>query len=272
MSAVHTFLLFCYVYFGAVACLIAVLLASARYALVPSDRKRCEIFIVAAVYSCAMLPVFAYALSALSGLRPIRLDYYIFQIDALFGQPAFWMGRLLESSWLLKVPIILAYDSLQFAMVAVFGFCLWCQSKESARHVLATFVLVFAAAIPVYLILPVSGPRYAFPGFPYSAPAHLVVHSTMLTAPPNGIPSCHFATALVIAWFLRETRRGRIVGIAFVALTFMATLGTGEHYLVDLIIAVPYAAACCWAAGKLLEIRKVRIPEPALDPIIPQVG
>jgi len=58
------------------------------------------------------------------------------------------------------------------------------------------------------------------------------------------MPSGHFLGALLMYWFSRQCRWQVHVGFAvFTALTALATVGLGEHYLVDLIAAIPFAAA-----------------------------
>ena len=64
------------------------------------------------------------------------------------------------------------------------------------------------------------------------------------TAPRNSLPSLHFAWALLILWSLKPGQRlARLLAVLFVIATVLATLGSGEHYLVDLIVAVPFATS-----------------------------
>jgi hypothetical protein len=56
------------------------------------------------------------------------------------------------------------------------------------------------------------------------------------------MPSLHFAWALIALWHSRLLDVATYVAtLILVVLTFVATLGTGEHFLVDLIVAVPFA-------------------------------
>jgi len=58
----------------------------------------------------------------------------------------------------------------------------------------------------------------------------------------NAMPSMHMTWALLVWWSAWElTPLARFIASCFAALTFLATLGFGEHYLVDLIVAVPFA-------------------------------
>ena len=61
--------------------------------------------------------------------------------------------------------------------------------------------------------------------------------------PRNAIPSLHSAWALLLFWSVRHCRQWiRHAAAVFLALTLLATLGLGEHYVIDLVVAVPFAA------------------------------
>ena len=59
------------------------------------------------------------------------------------------------------------------------------------------------------------------------------------------MPSLHVAWALLVYWLWRSSRWRWIV-LAYLLLTMLATLGGGEHYLVDVVAAFPFALAV-WA-------------------------
>jgi len=97
----------------------------------------------------------------------------------------------------------------------------------------------------LYHFLPVVGPDHVF-GESFRTLAKHVVPAALTIplhqTPRNGIPSLHFTWALLIFWnVLPSHRTGRILAAGFVLLTGLATIGLGEHYLVDLIVAVPFA-------------------------------
>ncbi len=79
--------------------------------------------------------------------------------------------------------------------------------------------------------------------FPATGPAHIGDPF----APRNCIPSLHLTWALLAAVYVAP--RWRPLAIVFAALTAVATLGTGEHYVADLIVALPYAWATCWVVS-----------------------
>jgi hypothetical protein len=65
------------------------------------------------------------------------------------------------------------------------------------------------------------------------------------------MPSLHFAWPLLLWWSSRHLARvWRVSLLVFVLLTAFATVGLGEHYLFDLVVAFPFArmihAACSW--------------------------
>lgn len=93
----------------------------------------------------------------------------------------------------------------------------------------------------------VCGAILAFPfylTFPAEGPAHLGDPSAWR----NCMPSMHLTWALLLAFNLRG--KPRIVAGVFAALTALATLATGEHYLPDLIVAVPLAFLLNWLAAQ----------------------
>jgi PAP2 superfamily len=117
----------------------------------------------------------------------------------------------------------IVYDSLPLAMAA--GIAL----SDHPRRVAWALLTVGIIALPLYIAFPATGPRW-------------VSHPQ---APRNCMPSLHFTWAIMLAYY--STRRLRPAFILFAALTAIATLTTGEHYLVDLIAAIPFTWFCIWA-------------------------
>ena len=225
----------------------ALLFAAIRMILVPSDRKRCDWVLAASALSLLATFVSLGTVYFLSKLRPYKVDEYIFKIDGLLGfQPSFAIGRLLVNWNWLKLASITAYNLLPCTVVGIFSIYLWQKSQDEALVMGRTFILNLFLAVPFYLLFPASGPVYAFLGFPFMQPGHFVPHAILLSAPPNCIPSVHTSTALLILWFSRQWRLGSMVSTVYLALIVTATLGTGEHYFFDLIVAIPYSAFVLW--------------------------
>ena len=189
------------------------------------------------------------AVHHLSAIRPYKLDLFIYQIEAaLFGfQPSFAMGRFLHHFPMLRTAALFAYDGMPLAIVAILW--LYVQRRWETFRLLCVLMVNLCAAIPIYLLVPVAGPRYAFTSFPNAAPP-FIPHWMFINAPPNGIPSVHFSTALLIYLFARRAPTGRILAWVYLLLTFAATLGFGEHYLLDLLLAIPYTYCIWWASTR----------------------
>ncbi len=67
----------------------------------------------------------------------------------------------------------------------------------------------------------------------------------VVNAPRNAMPSLHMTWALLALWY--SPRRLLWASAVSVRLTALATVGLGEHYLIDLAAAVPFT----WAVVKL---------------------
>jgi membrane-associated phospholipid phosphatase len=126
-------------------------------------------------------------------------------------------------------------------------------------HTILALALTFPLIVPFYLMLPACGPAYAFPGFPFVHPSFGALHLVALDAAPNAFPSGHMATALVVGWYLRRWKAGLVAGAIFAALTALATMATGQHYCIDLVFAVPYAALVVFVAEHA--VQRVAMPE-----------
>jgi hypothetical protein len=71
---------------------------------------------------------------------------------------------------------------------------------------------------------------------------NLVLAAIQVTGARNAIPSLHMAWVLLAWWNSKGLAAWiRWIAAAFVFFTVLATLGTGEHYFVDLVVAFPFA-------------------------------
>jgi hypothetical protein len=219
-----------------------ILFCAGRWILVPADRKRCEWLLVASTLSVPAAAACDALTRWMSHLTPYKLDLYLFRVDGLFGQPSFLMGQFVARHFWLEVIANVAYGALPVAMLAVFAAYLWLRPEQETLAVLRTFVLNLFLAVPVYVLFPACGPAFAYASFPHLPPA-FVAHRIALGGPANCIPSVHTSTALLILWFVWRWKAARLLGAAYLCLIVVATLGSGQHYLFDLLCAVPYALA-----------------------------
>jgi hypothetical protein len=229
------------------AVLIPLLAMRCFLAITPRDRKHSEWLLVAAALIEPAGALAQLTANGLSHLRPLKLDLYIYRIDCLFGSPSFALGQLVAAHLWLKILVSVSYGLLPTAILAAFAINLLCGSEKRARCAAWTFLICLFAAVPIYLLCPVCGPAFAFPAFPV-LPAIVVAHPIAIAAAPNGVPSVHTAAAILVLLFLWPWRWGRALGGAYLALIVLATLGSGQHYLFDLLMAVPYVCGVLWLA------------------------
>jgi hypothetical protein len=98
-----------------------------------------------------------------------------------------------------------------------------------------------------YNLFPALGPAHIFlqdfPWHPMTTlqASHLFLEPVAVKGVQNAIPSLHMAWVLLAWWYSRGLslwERG--IALMFVVFTVLATLGTGEHYFVDLVAAFPF--------------------------------
>lgn len=226
-----------------------------RWFYLPALRQRTEWYLMATIACAIFSAVCGPALPLIARLTAIRYDDYIFRIDCFLGYREFWMGLFIFNHPWSVIVINVAYNLITSVVLGVFIYYMWNRSLNEMRTFLRTMFLNFVLALLIYSVIPVCGPRYAFPTFPNLPPMPVVPHLVRINAVPNGIPSVHMSTALLVLWFLRRSLWGRIVGIMYLLLTIAATLGGGEHYVFDLICALPYTALLIYlgSAGPVTE-------------------
>jgi hypothetical protein len=237
---------------------MAVLALAVRWFSVPADRKKTE---WALIISSLSLPLAASAEAAanyLSRLTPGKYDQYVYLFDAHLGQPSFALGQAIMGSKALFILASISYGLLPVIMVAILCFYLWWRPVSETLGVAKALFLNLFLAVPLYLLFPVCGPRFAFAGFPFSQPVHLIPNVISIAAAPNGVPSVHTSTALLVLWFSRRWTPLFTAAWIFLALTAFATLGSGQHYLFDLFSAVPYAVLVVWIADHSIKGTGVR--------------
>ena len=185
----------------------------------------------------------------ISQFIPYKYDQYVFAFDAHFGLPSFAIGQfVMPHPWMVSF-LACVYSLLPGGFLVLYATYLFGASIEQAQAVLRCFLILFFLTPLLFFVFPASGPLYAFHSFPYNPPAHLLPHLVALGAAPNAVPSGHAAAALLMVYFSRPWRWGTLLSIVFLALTVLATLGSGEHYLFDLFMAVPYTALIIYVSG-----------------------
>jgi hypothetical protein len=179
-------------------------------------------------------------------MHPRTYDLYLYAADAGYGLPlSRWAGQFVAAHSGLAWMCGLVYETLPFAVSLIYAY-----ERSGSRpipiRVLPAFLGGGAAAYLLYNFLPATGPHYVFgTAFPDSMPAAVrLVLTPVGEAARNAVPSMHIACALLIFWCCEALPRWvRASAALYLVFTVLATLGFGEHYVVDLVAALPYAMA-----------------------------
>lgn len=237
------------IYVGAKYCALFGVFAVAWQAPRPGGIERLLIVVMFSTYLAIRLSY----LPLTYMVRTDTFDLYTYAFDASFGFDVatflFFLYHTIHwlDTWLNGIYVFVLMLPLSLYAAQTY------RRDPNTAPMLRVFLAATVLGFLCYIIFPVSGPLYFFgPG---------EISLKLLTAPPrivefhaslrNAMPSVHFAVALLMA--INVPRSLRWVKIAFViwcALTFMATMGNGEHYFADLVAALPFVCAvqgfCLW--------------------------
>jgi hypothetical protein len=110
------------------------------------------------------------------------------------------------------------------------------------------FIVTGPMGILFYNAVPAIGPAHLFEkNFPWHPLAieqaqRLLLQLIPLDGPRNAIPSLHMAWVLLAWWYSRGlSATERAIALFYLIFVALATIGTGEHYFIDLVVAVPFA-------------------------------
>lgn len=190
--------------------------------------------------------------------RVLDLNLYAFdaslhvQLPFLLGQ-AFakwqWFSSVSESFYVgLPIVIALVYSGLLL------------RSTPRAISAMLAFLITGPIGIVFYNMFPAMGPAHiflqAFPWHPlsFSNVQKLVVEPLAIPGARNAIPSLHMGWVILAWWYSRGLPSWqRVIAALFLVFTFLSTMGTGEHYFIDLVAAVPFAlflkSLCSYTSG-----------------------
>ncbi len=209
----------------------------------PERKSRRQTFYAGAVFPLCSLLI-GYTVPLTTWLRPRTYDAFLLAFDGGLGfQPSFVFGRVLpegSTAWGLTTTV---YYALPLAACILYA-------SHRARErqsvlILALFLSLMLVGFAQYGIYPAVGPVHAFGGlYPWHPPLLTQIAIQPMTvpdAPRNCMPSLHLAGALAVWWNSRLWPRwGRLLAGLFLWATIFSTLALGEHYLVDLVVALPF--------------------------------
>ncbi len=180
--------------------------------------------------------------------HPKSLDLYLYSFDAsLRAQFPFLVGQAFAVWPWLRSASSLFYLGLPIPIAMVYAGQLLRQRKESVSA-MAAFLITGPVGVLFYNMYPALGPVHLFGSrFPWDPlttgqAARLFLEPVPLAGARNAIPSLHMAWVLLVWWYSRGLSAGeRVIAMSFLVFTVLATLGTGEHYFIDLVVAYPFA-------------------------------
>jgi len=193
-----------------------------------------------------LLPAFSLvagiSMNAVTNAAPAAYDLYLYTFDSSLGvTPGASVAR-----WFLAWPWLGAAASIIYSLLLLFPtlYDAWGLRRGVVGSLMTAFVVGGVCGFIFYQICPGLGPIYVFGSrFPAHLPAAGEIQLGMYhgAGARNAMPSMHMTWALLVWWSAWElTPLARVIASGFAMLTFLATLGFGEHYLVDLIVAVPF--------------------------------
>jgi hypothetical protein len=179
--------------------------------------------------------------------HPKTLDLYLYSFDSSLHVPIAFLAGQAYAKWkLLSDVSFIFYVGLPFTLALVYAG----QAVRLRGKAIPIFV-AFLIAGPIggifYNLFPALGPIHLFgdrfPWQPLSTDQarRLLLEPVPLVGLRNAIPSLHMGWTLMAWWYSRGLsvwERG--LAFVFVALTAFSTMGTGEHYFIDLVVAFPF--------------------------------
>jgi len=162
----------------------------------------------------------------------------------------------------------LFYVGLPLAIGLAFAGCL-VRDRKNAFSAFLAFLLTGPIGGLLYNLFPALGPvhifKQSFPWHPLTIEqaSRLVLQAVPGEGARNAMPSLHATWAFLVLWYSwRLSLAERIAAGLFVFFTLCATVGLGEHYLIDLVVAVPFALFILASAALLAEgdFRRLYLP------------
>ena len=213
------------------------------------DRNFCKsyIFLTLIVFSLGIAKNNVLETSSL--LLPLTLDADLYKIDTAFYGFASWLYSAFVGNALSWWNILVAVGYTLLNLMLLLSLTVVLRERRAGQlNIFRVLVVPFMLAPVLYIVTPVAGPPAYGTHYPHDMNFVLEAAKGMTEVVPsvrNGMPSMHFTGAMLIVLVMAcLTRKVYFyAACAFAAITFIATMALGEHYLLDLIVAAPYCIA-----------------------------
>jgi hypothetical protein len=183
--------------------------------------------LIAAVSPLFMLAS-GYGLGQVNKFTPVVYDDLLARWD--FGMAANFRALCSPHALLMR-----GLEQVYYLLPLVMLLCISVCHGHGRKCLLYSVALAGILCIPCYFAFPAVGPA----------------HVGDQGAPRNCMPSMHCAWALML-WINSKGYAKWLFGL-LTALTFASTITTGEHYVPDLVAAVPFTAAITWLVRKYVK-------------------
>jgi hypothetical protein len=200
---------------------------------------------IAAAFVPYLIIAMAFSLNMTSLVHTRIYDLYLYAFGETLRVPVgAATARLLSLARPLAIATALVYQMLPLA-IGVMIALQRARPRWFSVDLIKVLLISGITGILLYNCFPAAGPKYVFgEKFPGGLPRLEDVVIQPVTAdgaPPNAMPSLSLACALLLWWNARRLPAwGKAFMIPLVALTVLATLGFGEHYVIDLVVALPF--------------------------------
>ncbi|HYL82704.1 MAG TPA: phosphatase PAP2 family protein [Candidatus Angelobacter sp.] len=202
-----------------------------------------------------------------SRVHPKVFDLYLFSFDSsLRVQIAFLVGQAFSLYPNLRLAGLIFYIGLPIPIALIYAGRVL-RMREKAIPAFVALLATGPIGVIFYNLLPALGPVHIFGSrFPWhpltvEQSTRLLLEPLAISGAPNAIPSLHMAWVLLAWWYSRGLSWWeRSVALAFLFFTVIATMGTGEHYFVDLVVAFPFAVlieALCTFTLPLTDVKRL---------------
>lgn len=181
-------------------------------------------------------------------LHPKTFDLFLYSFDSsLRVQFSFLAGQLFWKFPQLRTLCLIFYIALPLPLALVYAEQLR-KLGSKALIVMTAFLITGPIGILCYNMVPACGPAHLFGrGFPFhplsiADAARMALLTLPVQGARNAIPSLHMTWVLLAWWNSKGLSRWvRAIALSFVWATILATTGSGEHYVIDLVVAFPFS-------------------------------
>jgi hypothetical protein len=146
------------------------------------------------------------------------------------------------------------YLASQFALLPLVLTVLWRRSRPLFVELRDTILITWMLAIPVFALLPTAPPRLAGIGLADTISSGTISLQSQLVTPLfnqfAALPSLHsgfaLAVGLTVVKLAGERHWMRVAGFAWVGLVPLATVATGNHFVIDCLAGFAITTAGWW--------------------------